>query len=146
MTLTKRGRYIYSDDPSDIPGEIIRYSRKNGYPATQFAGCICHCGGTQFRLALDDDQGVAVRTCIGCSSQHPIGDSEEYLEEAELGECACPCEAEVFEIAIGVSLYDDTDDVRWLYVGCRCLDCGLTAVYGDWKNEFVGYRELLARV
>jgi hypothetical protein len=33
-----------------------------------------------------------------------------------------------------------------LYLGCRCPACGLVAVYGDWKNEFNGYRELLAKV
>jgi len=31
------------------------------------------------------------------------------------------------------------DDVRWLYLGCRCVTCGLTACYGDWKNEYPGY-------
>ena len=58
----------------------------------------------------------------------------------------CFCRDNVFEITVGVSLYDDSEDVRWLYVGCRCPKCGLTGVYGDWKNEFNGYRELLARV
>ena len=98
------------------------------------------------RLALDDDGGAAVRACVACGAEHPIGDSGEYLEGAELGECACPCGGEAFEIAAGVSLYDGSEDVRWLYLGCRCSACGLTAVYGDWKNEFPGYRELLARV
>ena len=42
--------------------------------------------------------------------------------------------------------YDQSEDVRWLYVGCRCPACGLTGCYGDWKNEFIDYRNLLARV
>lgn len=60
-------------------------------------------------------------------------------------ECACPCGGKAFEVTAGVSLYDDGEDVRWLYLGFHCVACGLTAVYGDWKNEFNGYRELLAR-
>jgi hypothetical protein len=52
----------------------------------------------------------------------------------------------VFEITVAVSLYADSEGVRWLYIGCRCPACGITAVYGDWKNEFDGYRELLAMV
>ncbi len=44
-----------------------------------------------------------------------------------------------------MSLYEGSEDVRWLYVGCRCPACGLTAVYGDWKNEFNGYRDLLPK-
>jgi len=79
-------------------------------------------------------------------AEHPIGDSSEYLKDAELEERACPCGSEEFEITVGVSLYEDSNDVRWLYVGCRCPKCGLTAVYGDWESEFNGYQSLLARV
>jgi hypothetical protein len=50
------------------------------------------------------------------------------------------------EITVGVSLYANSEDVRWLYLGCRCPQCGLTAVYGDWKCEFVAYDLLLKKV
>ena len=146
MALRKRGKYRYGDSQADIRDEVLRYSRGVEYPAQHYADAVCTCGGRLFRLSLDDTQGVAVRACAACAKEHPIGDSDEYLEDAELEECACPCGGEEFEITVGVSLYDDSEDVRWLYVGCRCPGCGLTAVYGDWKNEFPGYRELLARV
>jgi hypothetical protein len=146
MALTKRDNYYFGDCLADIRPELLRYSKQNGYPAHHFAEATCKCGGQVFRLALDDNQGVAVRTCISCGAEHPIGDSGEFLEDAELGECECPCGGEEFEIMAGVSLYEDSADVRWLYLGCRCPNCGLTAVYGDWKNEFIGYEELLARL
>ena len=146
MTVVKRGNHRYGDRQSDIRTELLRYSELNGYPTHHFADAKCKCDGQLFRLALDDTQGAAVRTCVGCKAEHPIGDSEEYLEEAELEECACPCGGEEFEITAGVSLYEDSQDVRWLYLGCRCPKCGLTAAYGDWKNEFNGYQALLARV
>jgi hypothetical protein len=60
-------------------------------------------------------------------------------------ECECVCGKQVFEITVGVSLYKDTKDVRWLYVGARCTGCGLTGVFGDWKNEFMDYEKLLKR-
>ena len=47
-------------------------------------------------------------------AEHPIGDSSEYLKDAELEECACPCGSEEFEITVGVSLYEDSNDVRWM--------------------------------
>jgi hypothetical protein len=146
VALKKRGKYHYGDGQADIPAEVLRYGNENAYPAHHFAACLCGCGGKLFRLALDDTEGAAVRTCAECDSKQPIGDSDEYLENAELEECACPCGGEAFEITVGVSLYEGSEDVRWLYVGCRCPACGLTAVYGDWKNEFNGYRDLLARV
>ena len=146
MALKKRGKFRYGDEQADIRAELIRYSKENGYLAQHFADAACKCGGKIFRLTLDDEEGAAVRICIACKIEHPIGDSEEYLKDAELGERACPCENEEFEITVGVSLYEGSEDVKWLYLGCRCPKCGLTGVYGDWKNEFEGYQKLLARI
>jgi hypothetical protein len=114
--------------------------------AQHFADSVCRCGTKAFRLLLDDSAGAAVRRCIACSSEHPIGDSDEYLADAKLEECACPCALEEFEITVGVALYEGSEDVKWLYIGCRCCSWGLVAVYGDWKNEYEGYREFLAKV
>ena len=146
MTLHNRGKHYYGDCQSDIRDEVFRYSKLNEYVAQHFADAICTCGANMFRLSLDDNEGAAIRICVRCNAEHAIGDSGEFLEDAALEECACPCGAEAFEITIGISLYDGTNDVKWLYLGCRCSQCGLTAVYGDWKNEFIGYHELLARV
>ena len=146
MALMKRGDYWYGDSQADIRGEIARYSDLNAYSAHHFADARCQCGNGVFRLSLDGDEGAAVRTCTSCNAEHPIGDSAEFLESADLEEALCPCGQEIFEITVGVSLYEGSEDVKWLYLGCRCPACGLTAVYGDWKNEFIGYQELLARV
>jgi len=146
MALRKRGKHRYGDAQTDIREELVRYAALNGYQAHHFADAICTCGGRSFRLALDDAAGAAVRTCVGCVVEHPIGDSAEYLAEASLEECACPCGGEALEVTVAISLYESSEDVRWLYLGCRCPACKLTAVYGDWKNEFNGWRELLSRV
>lgn len=146
MTLHKRGRHYYGDSQADIRDEVLRYSQLNAYVAHHFADAFCTCGSNTFRLALDDDEGAAIRVCSQCKDEHPIGDSEDYIEDASLEECSCPCGSDHSEITVGVSLYDDSEDVKWLYLGCRCPKCGLTAVYGDWKNEFIGYKDLLARV
>lgn len=146
MTLKQRGDHEYGDNQADIREYLLDYSETKGYAAEQFADAVCRCDGRVFRLALDDIQGAAVRSCVSCGTDTAIGDSADYLESANLEDCACPCGSEVYEVTIGVSLYRDSDDVRWLYVGARCAQCGLTACYGDWKNEFIGYEELLARV
>lgn len=143
MVLEKRGEYYYGNSQADIRTEILRYSELNKYVAHHFADSSCQCGSRIFSVLLDVNEGAAARTCIACNYQHPIGDSEQYLDEADLGQCACACSAETFEVTVGVSLYPDSDDVRWLYLGFRCPTCDLTAVYGDWKNEFIDYRKLL---
>lgn len=147
MALRTRGRYRYGDAAPDIREELLDYSRRNGYPAEHFADAACAaCGGSVFGLLLDDEAGAAVRVCRACGHHHAIGDSGETLEEAEPGECECPCGSGDFEITAGAALYAGSPDARWLYLGCRCVRCGLTACYGDWKNEHPGYEELLRAV
>lgn len=146
MALVKRGDHEYGESQADIRTEIIRFSELNGYVAEHFADAVCVCNGRAFGLLLDDAEGAAVRVCNRCDREHPIGDSAEYLDEAELGECECPCGKQSFQITVGVALYADSEDVKWLYLGLRCVKCGLTAVYGDWKNEFEDFRKLLANV
>lgn len=147
MALHKRGRFYYGDSQTDIRDELTRVGRISDYVPTQFADTQCVCGGRTFRLRLDETAGAAVRICArqNCANVHPICDSEEYLDDAELEDCECPCGGDEFEITIGVHLYNGTEDVKWLYIGCRCAACGLTANYGDWTNEFADYRKLLAR-
>lgn len=146
MALRKQDEFWYGDSQADIREELARFGKLNGYIPTQFADARCRCGGAVFRLNMDEEEGAAVRICTACSHQHQIGDSDEYLEGAELQEHGCACGQDSFEITVGVSLYDGSDDVRWLYIGCRCPACGMTGCYGDWKNEFADYRKLLARV
>jgi hypothetical protein len=143
MALVKRGKWRYGDSQADIRSELLRYSQLNAYPAQHFADAVCGCGGRTFRLRLDDNEGAAVRNCVSCGGEHPIGDSAEYLADAELEGYECPCDADILEITVGLSLYEGTEAVKWLYLGCRCVACGLTACYGDWKNEFEDYHELL---
>ena len=146
MMLRTHGAYRYGDAQADIREELVAYSIANAYLAAQFADARCLCGNRVFALRLDEDEGVAVRMCQHCRAAHPIGDSAAYLADAQLEDCECVCGASAFEITVGVALYPGSADVRWLYVGCRCPACGLTACYGDWKNEYEGYHALLANV
>lgn len=146
MALQKKGKYYYGDSQLDIKDELLRYSRKNSYATDHYADSICICGNKTFTLLIDDEEGVAVRTCVDCKIEHPIGDSYEYLEDADLEECECLCGSNAFEITVGVSLYQNSEDVRWIYIGCRCFNCGLTGCYGDWKNEYSDYSNLLGKI
>jgi hypothetical protein len=146
MSLRKRKGQAYGDVQADIPLYLFEYSTELGYPTQQYADAVCACSNRTFALALDETEGAAVRTCTACKLTHPMADSDEYLDAAELDECACPCGAEAFELTVGVSLYEGTNDVRWLYVGARCAKCGLIGCYGDWKNEFIDFTALLSRV
>ena len=147
MALRKRGTWWYGESQADIRDELLRVGKLSTYVPSHFADARCGCGGRTFRLLLDEGT-AAVRVCAEtrCGQSHPVGDSDEYLEDAQLEACACPCGGEALEITVGVHLYEGSDDVKWIYIGCRCIACGLTANYGDWKNETGDYRRFLARV
>lgn len=146
MALTKIGDYSYGDSQADIRTEIAAYACSIGYPATEFADAVCGCGHCLFRLSLDDNDGAAVRVCAACGERHRIADSPDFLAEEELEECECRCGSTEFEVTLGVALHEGSQDVRWIYLGCRCPSCRLTACYGDWKNEYEDFRKLLANV
>ncbi len=145
-----------SGGPSGVPqvntgklkSQIIEYSAKNAYVAEHFATPRCaHCGCGRFAIVMNESEGVAARICASCDAEHGIGDSDDYFDDVEeVGLVQCACGGEEFEIMAGVALYEGSSDVRWFYLGCECTRCGLSGVYGDWKNEFDGYRALLDRV
>lgn len=131
-----------------LKSQIIHYSTDNGYLAEHFATAKCgECGGTVFNILMNENEGVAVRTCVSCDNEHGIGDSDDYFDEVdEVYPVKCTCDGDQFEIMAGVALYQDSEDVRWFYLGCECVRCGLSGVYGDWKNEYIGFRSLLERI
>lgn len=146
MAIRRETNQSFGDSRADIREELIRYSSLHGYVAQYFADARCDCGATTFKLGLDENAGVAVRFCQSCGAEHGMADSDDYFDEADIDIAECTCGAGLFEITLGVSLYADSEDVRWLYIGCRGPTCKLTGCYGDWKNEFIGYQTLLANV
>lgn len=121
MALVTKGKFSYGDAQSDIRDELLDYSTRNTYIAEHFADAVCQCGGRIFNVLLDDDEGAVVRTCTTCKDEHPIDDITDYLEDAELQECGCPCGESTFEVTVGVALYPESEDVKWLYLGLRCV-------------------------
>ena len=113
-----------------------RYSVDNVCEATRYAASAQPaCGGKTFTLDTDEDAGVALRTCTACGNEHYMGDSASYADEAEPARHPCVCDGEAFELLSGVALYEDSNDVRWYYIGCRCAQCDLVGVFADWECE-----------
>jgi hypothetical protein len=76
----------------------------------------------------------------GCSA----ADSAEFWDEADPGECACPCGGDTFAVAVGFSLRDG-GDVRWISIGLRCLTDNTLGVYADWKINYGPSGHLLSQ-
>ncbi|MGR8932875.1 MAG: hypothetical protein ACU837_00625 [Gammaproteobacteria bacterium] len=135
MALKKKGRYWYGTTTDDVCVEIIRYSKLNGYEAVAFSESACSCGSHNFKLESDEEEGAAKRICSSCGEVILMGDSEEYATDANFYDHVCVCDGEIFELVSGVALYQGSEDVRWYYIGCRCIECSLVGVFADWKCE-----------
>ena len=102
------------------------------------------CGGTSFRLVIDQDEGYAERTCSACSERVVMLDSADAAAE-DLSEAACPCGGEVFNLAVGYAFFAGEEEIRWVYVGARCLTDGTLGVYTDWKIDYSPSTQLLTQ-
>ncbi|MFI6824315.1 hypothetical protein ACIBJE_25730 [Micromonospora sp. NPDC050187] len=130
-------------DDSEALTVYIREHRAGGYPVHHVVHLGCrHCDGRAFRVAVDDEEGCALLLCLGCGTEAAVADSDDYLDDAELAECACPCGAESFAVAVGYALAGD-GEVRWVSVGLRCLADGALGVYTDWKIDYAPTAHLL---
>lgn len=135
MTLKKKGKYWYGATREDTKVELVRYSKSNVYEAVKFNQSTCACGSDAFRLASDEEAGAARRCCAACGATQWMGDSASYAADAQLEDHECVCGRGVFQLLSGVALYEASNDVRWYYIGCRCIDCQLVGVFADWKCE-----------
>ncbi len=142
MAITKTGKLWRGEDHDDL-ATYIREHKAGGYPVARVSEFVCPaCQGTVFSVLVDDEEGCAAAICKGCRLQSAIADSAEHLHDADLGECACPCEGERFAVAVGLAMHAD-DQVRWISVGLRCLTDGTLGVYTDWKIDYAPTAHLL---
>jgi hypothetical protein len=146
MALSKKGKYWYGTTTDDIKTEMLRYSKQNGYEATQYASSTCACGSAHFKLETDEEEGEARRICVKCEAVVLMGDSAEYAADATFDNHECMCDGVTFELLSGVALYSDSNDVKWYYIGCKCATCNLVGVFAEWKCEAGDAKMFLEKV
>jgi hypothetical protein len=146
VAVDRSGQWWTGDEPSDIDGYITAFSAST-YPVRTVVHAACvSCGGVELAVALDEREGCAVRTCAPCSEARALLDTDEYLEDATLEGAECPCGGTTFNTAAGFAFYDDSDDVRWVYLALRCTRDGVLGCYADWKIDYSPSLHLLQAV
>jgi hypothetical protein len=144
MTLDKSGQLWRGEDFTDL-ADYIRCFQPEGYPVDQVVESVCaQCSGRTFRVLVDDDEGCAQRTCVGCGAAAFIADSAEYWDEADPCQGECLCGGGEFAVAVGFSLRDD-GEVRWISIGLRCLADNTLGVCTDWKIDYGPSRHLISQ-
>lgn len=137
MTIDTSGKWWKGSGPDDL-GEYLRAltPQEIGYALDAVRLARCACGSNTFSLRADRDEGGAERTCQACGVSHLMCDSAEIWTDARPRKWRCVCKRDVGNVAVGVSLREGGDDVRWILVGVRCTSCGVLSSYGDWKVTY----------
>jgi hypothetical protein len=151
MALEQRGEHWYGDSAADIQA---LFARKEGDPVEVVRSAVCECGGTVFSVQIDDEHQEAAWFCRACDTQYLFhtrrvsgyypGDPEA---ETECVNCSCTDrDGSYFELAIGVTLYTNTEDVDWAFLACRCVACGVTGYLTEWHRIEYPCSELFAHM
>jgi hypothetical protein len=152
VALQARGGKWYGDSASDIRALLARQA---GEPVAVVQDAACDCGGRVFSVQIDDEYQEAAWFCQSCGAQYLFHTRrvKGYYEGdpgADTECCSCPCSetglGSVFEIAVGVTLYGDSQNVDWVFIACRCVTCGLTGYLADWHRIGYPYPELFAHM
>lgn len=145
MSIDKSGKWWVGTRPEDIKEYLEAYSAE-GYPTSEFRKSKCGCGSEVFELWADDEEGCAKRTCISCGQERLICDSEEYWQDASPERWKCvECGSTGANVGVGFSLYDG-GELRWVYVGERCSNCGILGCFAGWKIGYSPSKQLLEAV
>jgi hypothetical protein len=145
MTIDASGEWWVGTEAADLEPFLKDYEA-GGYPVSKVVPVACACGSSHFEVALADDEDAVRRACVRCGAEALMLDSAEHWDdEEEHDECACPCEGEVFEAAVGFAHRKD-GSIKWVSVGLRCVECGILGVYADWKIDYEPSAHLYAAV
>jgi ribosomal protein S27E len=122
----------------DCAEDIIEYL--NEYTQNEVKKIVivkCNeCGLQDFTFQLDDSEGAIEVTCVNCNKKRLLLDSEDYWDDCEPEEAKCSvCKKDFYNIGVGF-VYRDDGDVKWVYIGNRCINCGVLGSWGDWKIDY----------
>jgi len=45
-------------------------------------------------------------------------------------------------VGVAFALYLEDKEIKWLYVGCRCVNCGVLGCFAGWKVGYAPSRQL----
>jgi hypothetical protein len=76
---------------------------------------------TWFYVEADARSSIARRRCLSCGDSHDFFDSSEHWNAPRMWSCP-GCGQSIAEVACG--LHMEADQVSWVAVAARCVDCG----------------------
>ena len=143
MAIDTSGQWWTGSDAQDIDAYLAALTGDDdGTPRVLHSQCG-DCGNEHFRLRVDAEEGCAERTCASCGSSALMLDSEDTVDDAALEHVRCACGRDTFDVAVGFSQRDN-GDVRWVYLGIRCVADGVLGSCADWSIDYSPSEHLYA--
>ena len=88
---------------------------------------------TWFYVEADPRESVARRRCLSCGHSTDVLDSAEHWNYPRMWSCK-GCGHSIAEVAAGLHL-EDSDDVTWVALAARCVECGLVEGLTDFNVD-----------
>lgn len=105
---------------------------------------ICHSfGNDAFEVNLDNVESTVQIKCTRCGEEKIILDCEDIWEESspEFQKCPVCKDSGSFNMKVGFIRRED-GDVKWVYIGNRCTNCGTLGSFTDWEINFAPTDEM----
>ena len=134
MSIDTSGKWWKGTEPEDLE-EYLSCLSEEAYKTSEFRLARCTCESLEFELHYNVNEEVARRKCGKCSEIHYIcGSAEYWVPGLRMKKFKCiECRSTLANTGVGFSLYADQPGIRWLYVGERCISCGVLGSVIDWK-------------
>jgi hypothetical protein len=136
MAIDRSGTLWKGSNATDLDEYLGVYTEDADPVGVSVHASCQRCGSDEFKVRVDPDEGCAERVCTECAERAFMLDSEECVEDATLEAAGCPCGGESFNVAVGFALREDPSDVKWIYLGLRCVRDGVLGCFADWKIDY----------
>ncbi len=133
--IDRTKKYWTGDSAEDINEWLLEYTED---PRLDVKPIICHaCGSDEFEMRIDADEGVIQVKCTKCNEKKILLDGEEFWEDASprLRKCNVCKKSKIHNLRVGF-IRRENGDVKWVYIGSRCTECGTLASYLDWNINY----------
>ncbi|MCL1926797.1 MAG: hypothetical protein FWF95_06660 [Syntrophorhabdaceae bacterium] len=140
MAIDKSKKYWRGDSADDVVEYLDEYSENE---ITKVVVVKCRrCGLVVFTFKIDTAEGVIEITCVACGKKHLLLDSEKSLAKSKPENAKCSeCKKSQFNVAVGF-IHRRDSEVKWVYIGNRCANCGILGSYGDWGINYAPTDEM----
>ncbi len=139
--VDKSGKYWYGSEAGDVDTFLREYA-EDAHLDCRAVRCG-NCGGEALKMRMDRVEGAIQVVCMDCGTKKILLDCGEIWEDANprLRKCAACKTGVLHNVRVGFSRRAD-GNAQWVYIGSRCIGCGVLASYLDWEIDYAPTGEM----